>query len=74
MNLKNKKVIYIFIPILIIFNSSLKIIVIGLIVLFLAIMVKNLFLPRGGISALLSIIIAVIVGLFIVKKIKKIKG
>ena len=74
MNLKNKKVIYIFIPILIIFNSSLKIIVIGLIVLFLAIMVKNLFLPRGAISALLSIIIAVIVGLFIVKKIKKTKG
>lgn len=55
-------------------NNSLKIIVIGLIVLFLAIMVKNLFLPRGAISAFLSIIIAVIVGLFIVKKIKKTKG
>ncbi|MEA4957795.1 MAG: hypothetical protein VB038_08705 [Methanobrevibacter sp.] len=55
-------------------NNSLKIIVIGLIVLFLDIMVKNLFLPRGGISAFLSIIIAVIVGLFIVKKIKKTKG
>ena len=55
-------------------NNSLKIVVIGLIVLFLAIMVKNLFLPRGAISALLSVIIAVIVGLFIVKKIKKTKG
>lgn len=55
-------------------NNSLKIIVIGLIVLFLDIMVKNLFLPRGGISAFLSVIIAVIVGLFIVKKIKKTKG
>ncbi|WP_297898412.1 hypothetical protein [Methanobrevibacter sp.] len=55
-------------------NNSLKIVVIGLIVLFLAIMVKNLFLPRGDISALLSVIIAVIVGLFIVKKIKKTKG
>lgn len=52
-------------------NNSLKIIVIGIIVLFLAITVKNLFLPRGAISAFLSIIIAVIVGLFIVKKIKK---
>lgn len=52
-------------------NNSLKIIVIGIIVLFLAITVKNLFLPRGVISAFLSIIIAVSVGLFIVKKIKK---
>lgn len=52
-------------------NNSLKIIVIGIVVLFLAIMIKNLFLPRGAISAFLSIIIAVIVGLFIVKKIKK---
>ncbi|GLI12079.1 hypothetical protein MARBORIA2_11690 [Methanobrevibacter arboriphilus] len=54
-------------------GEFLKFLLVGIIILFVGIAVKNLFFPRGIISFVLSLWIAIAVGLYISKKYKEIE-
>jgi FtsH-binding integral membrane protein len=54
-------------------NESRKFVFIGLAVLAIIILIKQLFLPKGILSFFISILIAVIFGLYFMSKIKSIE-
>jgi hypothetical protein len=53
-------------------KESMKFLILGLIVIFILIIAKNLLLPEGMNSFLLDVIIALIVGFFVFRKINSI--